>query len=260
MNVMHREKVRSAFSAACDYDRHAHVQRLVARRLATRIAALPLPPSPRVLELGCGTGFLTQALIERGIGGEWLITDIAPAMVERCRARVGDAPGRRFEALDGEYGSPDCDEGFDLICSSLTTQWFDDQETALARMLRWLAPGGQCLFATLGAGSFAEWRQAHEREGFDPGTPAFASLRYLLAMLPDAQCGPLHVERFVETHDGALDFMRSLRAIGADTAARRHRPLDPAAMRRVMRNFQDDGGSVTYEVVTCHYGHGLLHP
>jgi len=252
MNVVHRRQIAEAFSAAGDYDRHARVQRLVARRLAERIAALPLPDAPRILEIGCGTGFLTEALIERKPRAEWLITDIAPEMIERCRARIGEAPGRRFAVLDGEYGTPD-DGGFDLICSSLVMQWFDDHAAALSRMLQWLAPGGRCIFATLGAGSFAEWRAAHAAEGTEPGTPRFPSSTEFAAMLPETQSRPPEVERHVERHDSALDFMRSLRAIGAHTAARKHRPLPPSTLRRVMRNFEAAGGAVSYEVVTCHH-------
>lgn len=241
----HRRQIERAFAAASDYDRHARVQRLVARRLAMRIAALPLPSSPRILEIGCGTGFLTEALIEQGIGGEWLITDISPEMVDRCRRRVGEADDRRFAVLDGEYGTPDAGP-FDLVCSSLVMQWFDDHHAALDRMIGWLTPPGHCIFATLGAGSFAEWRAAHTAEGLQPGTPRFPSAEELSAR---------EVERYVERHDSALDFMRALKAIGAHTAARRHRPLQPSALRRVMRNFEKAGGTVSYEVVTCHHRH-----
>lgn len=242
MNAIHRRQVVEAFSAAADYDRHARVQRIVARALAARIAALPLPPAPRVLEIGCGTGFLTEALIEHGFATDGLITDISPEMVVRCRARVGEGGGRRFAVLDGEYGTP---EGrFDLVCSSLAMQWFDDHASAFARMRDWLLPGGQCIGTTLGAGSFAEWRRAHAAEGLEPGTPDFP---------PAESLTPQHIDRYVDKHDSALDFMRSLKAIGAHTAARRHRPLPPSALRRVMRNFEADGGAVSYEVVTCHY-------
>lgn len=242
MNAIHRRQIERAFSAAADYDRHARVQRLVARRLAVQIAELPLPPRPRILEIGCGTGFLTEALIEHGLGGEWLITDISPEMVERCRLRVGEGDDRRFGVLDGEYGMP---EGqFDLVCSSLAMQWFDDHASAFIRMSEWLTPGGHCIVTTLGAGSFAEWREAHASEGLEPGTPAF---------LPAESLGPQRIDRYVESHDTALDFIRALKAIGAHTASRQHRPLLPSALRRVMRNFEAGGGAVSYEVVTCHY-------
>lgn len=251
MNAVHRRQIERAFSAASDYDRHARVQRLAARRLADRIAGLALPERPRILEIGCGTGFLTEALMARGLAGDWLITDISPAMLERCRRRIGDAPDRRFALLDGEYGDPG--ESFDLVCSSLALQWFDDQLAAPARMLGWLVPGGHCLFATLGGGSFAEWRAAHAAEGLRSGTPEFPAATAFAGVLPGDQAAPPDIERHVESHAGALDFMRALKAIGAHTAAHRHRPLAPSDLRRVMRNFEAGGAAVSYEVVTCHY-------
>lgn len=240
-------RIASAFAQARDYDRQARVQRAVAEALADRIAALPLPPAPRVLELGCGTGFLTQALIARGIGGVWQVTDLAPAMVERCKARVGETPQRRFATLDGEYGTP-AGGPFDLVCSSLALQWFDDGPAALARMAGWLAPGGHCLVTTLGAGTFPEWRAAHAAEGLEPGTPAFPPAS-AFAALPGLS---LSVAHHAEQHADARGFLHALKDIGAGTARGGHRPLPPAALRRVMRRFEQAGAVATYEVVTCH--------
>lgn len=242
MNAIDRQQIARGFSAAADYDRHARVQRLTARRLAGRIAQLKLPASPRILEIGCGTGLLTEALVELGLGGEWLITDISPDMLDRCRRRIGRGEGRRFAVLDGEYGDPG--ERFDLICSNLAVQWFDDQQAAFARMRQWLLPGGHSIHTTLGAGSFAEWRSAHAAEGLEAGT---------LAFVPAERLSPLTVERHVERHGDALAFMRSLKAIGAHTARRGHRPLPPERLRRVMRNFEAGGSTISYEVVTCHH-------
>lgn len=242
-----RERIARAFAAAPDYDRRARVQRLVAQGLAARIAALDLPSGPRVLEIGCGTGFLTQALIDRGLGGTWTVTDVAPKMVERCRARIGEGPDRRFAVLDGEHGTPD-NGPFDLVCSSLALQWFEDAPAALARMREWLAPGGHCMVTTLGPGSFAEWRAAHEAEGLAPGTPDFPAVEAFAALAPES----LHVETHVERHDNARAFLQALKAIGAGTATPHHRPLPPAALRRVMARFEEAGSAVTYQVVTCH--------
>lgn len=242
-----RKRIARAFAQAPDYDRQARVQRLIAQGLAERIRALDLPREPRVLEIGCGTGFLTQALIDRGLGGTWTVTDIAPEMIERCRANIGETTSRHFAVLDGEHGTP-AGGPFDLICSSLALQWFEDAPAALLRMGEWLAPGGHCLVTTLGPGSFAEWRAAHEAEGLTPGTPDFPPVEAFAAIEPAG----LHVETHVEGHEDARAFLRALKAIGAGTAAPRHHPLSPRQLRRVMARFEAAGSAVSYEVVTCH--------
>ncbi|MCB2059329.1 MAG: methyltransferase domain-containing protein [Novosphingobium sp.] len=253
MNVMHRHRIGAAFSAADEYDRHAPVQHIVARGLASRIAVLPLPSRPRILEIGCGTGFLTEAIMAQGMEADWYITDISPQMLQRCRKRVGEAPDRRFCLLDGEYGEPEEMATFDLICSSLAMQWFDDQGAALSRLLGWLRPGGHCIFTTLGSDTFKEWRAAHRLAGLHPGTPDFMTVAQIAAMDPGSAQEPPNILRYVEHHDSALHFMRSLKAIGASTARDRHRPLKPAQIRKVMRNFETGGAAVTYEVATCHH-------
>lgn len=249
-----RQRIRAAFGGANDYDRHSRVQRDVAQALAETIAALPLPMAPRILEIGCGTGHLTRALYDRGVRGQWLVTDIAPAMVERCHRRMGDAAGMNFAVLDGDADQPAIHETYDLICSSLALQWFDDPETAVRRMLGWLAPGGTLAFTSLLEGTFREWREAHAATDQIAGTRPLAGRKVYDDLLPEAQLRPHRVFRLTERHDHARAFLRALRAIGADTPAPAHRPLGPGAMRRVMREFAARGGSVTYEVIECLYG------
>ncbi|MCB2076566.1 MAG: methyltransferase domain-containing protein [Novosphingobium sp.] len=248
-----RRKISAAFSAAEEYSRHASVQRKVALDLADRIAALPLPRQPRILEIGCGTGFLTEAAIERGVRADWLVTDISPEMVERCREKLAHSAKCRFAVLDGEFGEPDGEKGFDLICSSLAFQWFDDVACAIDRIVGWLAPGGHLLFTTLVSGTFAEWQAAHVLAGLEPGTPRFSTVGQLSTVMPDMRQEPIVVMQHVEQHANALEFLRTMKAIGAHTASARHRPLGPASMRQVMRNFEKAGATATYEVATCHY-------
>jgi len=234
--------VVAAFDRAADYDRHAVVQQSVAKALADRIVTLPLPPAPRVLEIGCGTGALGSALVDRLPRARWLMTDIAPAMVERTRSRFAERPAIRFAAMDGEH--PNTAERFDLICSSLAMQWFTDLAGAIARLRAQLTPRGKLAFTTLAAGTFIEWRRAHP--GLTSGTYDYPS--------PDDLAGlglEVAIEKYEVRHSGAREFLCQLKALGAATPRTGHRPLSPAQLRQVMARFEAMGAAVTYVVATC---------
>lgn len=252
MTLADRHRVEAAFNCAEEYSTNAGIQRPIAQRLASRIAKLDLPQSPRILEIGCGTGFLTQELMGQGLGGDWLITDKAPSMVDRCRKTVGEAAARSFATLDGEYGMADHKGHYDLICASMAMQWFDDLPAAVSRLLENLRPGGHLLFNTLASGTFKEWREAHHDTGQGDGAISFPTIASLRDMM--AKFGPVEfsVEHLPESHSNAREFLTRLKLMGAATARRDHRPLTPAALKQVMARFDDLGSHVTYEVVTCH--------
>lgn len=231
--------IARAFDAASAYDAHAVVQRQVADWLAERVVAVA-PPAPRVLEVGCGTGFLTGAALPRIDGADWLMTDIAPAMLARGLAKHPSARGR---VMDGEYPDLPGEAPFDLIVSSLAVQWFGELEASLWRLASWLAPGGRLLVTTLTDGTFAAWHEAHRAEGFAAGSPVYPAADRLMAT-------GWRVGRrtFTQRHNSAADFMRALRAIGAGTPRDGHRPIPPGAMRRIARRFEAAGAVATYEV------------
>ncbi|MFC3173816.1 methyltransferase [Novosphingobium bradum] len=250
-SLARRARIGAAFAAAGEYDRHARVQHQVAERLALRIGACALPRRPRVLEIGCGTGFLTAQLVRHLAGGSLLVTDLARPMVERCRARIGEAPGRTFRVLDGEHGEQPPEAPFDLITASLAFQWFDDLACALARLAGWLAPGGVLAFTTLADGTFAEWHEAHAGLGLVAGTPAFPDVMTLSAMVPPGLRREIMLQTITEPQGSARAFLHGLKAIGAGTAAPGHQPLAPGALRRAMARFEKAGAMATYEVASC---------
>jgi malonyl-CoA O-methyltransferase len=243
------QRIRRAFdTAASSYDAHAAVQRVVARRLAERIAALPLPERPRILEIGCGTGFLSAALRERLGPAEWTLSDLSPAMLAACRARLGAPEDVAFRVMDGEHPDLDPGQSFDLICASLAFQWFEDLQGALGRLAVHLAPGGWLAFATLAEGTLQEWRAAHEALGLTSGAPDYPSPDALASLAPAPLRGRIHDERLVQVHAEGLAFVRGLKAIGAGCAPEGHRPLPAAKLKRALATFEAGGAAATYHV------------
>lgn len=245
-----KARIAARFGAASpNYDAASGLQKEAALRLARRVQALALPAAPRVLEIGCGTGHLTRALAP-AIGGEWTVTDIAPAMVEECaRCCAGTGIAARFAVLDGEH--PDLAAGgFDLIVSSLAAQWFEDLPGALAAWSRLLAPGGCIALATLGHGSFAEWRAAHAEVGLAAATHEYPDAAGLARGFPPDMEVTVAEEALTEPFAAPIEFLRRLRAIGADTPAAGTRPLSAGQLRRVMKALTRQGAaSIGYHLL-----------
>lgn len=228
----HKSRIAKRFAdAAADYDAHSPVQREAARRLAARVKNLNLPAAPRVLEIGCGTGHLTRELLP-ALGGTWFVSDIAPAMVTACRGQLG--PVANYIVMDGERPAV-ANGGFDLILASLATQWFADLPAALAALAPLLAPGGRIALATLGAGTFAEWRAAHEIAGVKAATPEYPDAAALQRAFPAGLKVEVAEEDFAAPLAEPLEFLRGLRRIGADTPAPGARPLAAGRLRQVLR-------------------------
>ncbi|CAK0764578.1 malonyl-CoA O-methyltransferase [Azospirillaceae bacterium] len=237
-------RIARAFSSADAYDQNADTQLLVAERLAERISAVYVTPPKRVLEIGCGTGFLSQRLRSLFPESALVLTDMAPAMLERARLRVGEGP--LYREMDGEAPNPEIGAAFDLITSSLVFQWFQDLPSALVRLAGLLAPNGRLMFATLGEKTFGEWREAHLALGVSCGLavyPAFESFPWPLGA---AWRGD--EELILRSYSSGRAFVRMLKSLGAGEPAVGHRPATPGEFRRLLASL-DGGLSVTYHVI-----------
>ncbi|MGE3474495.1 MAG: methyltransferase domain-containing protein [Rhodospirillaceae bacterium] len=243
-----------AFGAAAEtYHSAADVQREVASRLARRIAALTLAPRPRVLEIGCGTGFLYQALAPDLKDASWLLTDLSEAMVRRARSGpagnpTGNPAGNkaRFTVMDGER-PPFAAGGFDLICASLVFQWFEDLPGTLSKLTDLLAPGGALAFTTLTAESFPEWREAHHELGARAAVRGYPTVRELARMIPKSAYVDLEAEAVARSYRNAHAFLAHWKEIGTHVPDAGRPPLTPGTMRKLLRKF-DRGITVTYHV------------
>ena len=241
-------RIKAAFGGARRYDEAAIVQRGVAEALARRIAAAARPPQPAILELGCGTGFLTRAVSEAIGPARWTVSDIAPEMVARTRAALGLAAD--YRVIDGEAVDPSLGP-FDLIISSLAFQWFANPAAAIRRLSLLLAADGLIAFATMAAGSFAEWTAALDAEALPRGTPAYPDRAALTALAPEGFTADVEIVDMPELQPDARSFLRRLKAIGAGTPAESYLPLPAAALRRAMARFDAGSRTVTYRIGFC---------
>jgi len=248
---------RSFDAAASTYDSHAPVQRRAARELAKRIANIQIPGRAKILEIGCGTGFLSTALCKRFGAANCLFTDLAPAMTRRCGVKLARRGKVSLAVMDGEL--PAVGPVFDLVASSFAFQWFFDLPSAISGLAACLRPGGSLAFATLGKESLAEWRELHDRAGL-----AFAGLTVpghaeLLQIAQRAGLvGSISEEKIKRRYRSALAFLQELKSLGA--TAPTGRAPGAAQLRSLLRQ-AEDGFTVTYHVLyACLAAPGAVGP
>jgi trans-aconitate 2-methyltransferase len=99
-------------------------------------------PGGRAVDLGCGPGELTAELHRRTGAAETLGIDSSDAMLAKAAPHAEG--GLRFERGDIAAFGPA--EPFDLVFSNAAYHWLPDHPELLARLTRYVKPGGQLAF------------------------------------------------------------------------------------------------------------------
>ena len=146
------------------------------RRIAGDVVATAPGPG-RILEVGCGPGWLSIELARRD-GLEVTGLDLDPAMIERARAHAAQAelagPGAdpRPSFLVGDVAAlPFGDASFDLVVSTFSMHHWADRSAGLAEIARVVRPGGRVLIWDLRAGSVPFHPKKHRSADHVAGSP-----------------------------------------------------------------------------------------
>ena len=124
----------------------------IADRTAT-IALQAVPSPQRILDVGCGTGYLLRELAERAPEAIALAgIDPAPAMIDTASKLPHDAR-LTFLSGVGAENLPYLDETFDLVVSSTSFDHWSDQCAGLRECARVMRSGGQLVLVD----QFSAW-------------------------------------------------------------------------------------------------------
>ncbi|MGH8971935.1 MAG: class I SAM-dependent methyltransferase [Acidimicrobiia bacterium] len=131
---------------------------------------LELRGHERVLDAGCGTGRVTEALRDRLPDGRVVALDASPSMLAEARSRLGDD---RTEYVLADLGRPlPLDEPVDAVFSNATFHWVLDHVALFTHLAAVLRPGGPLVAQCGGAGNIASVLEALRRTGH-PGPHPF---------------------------------------------------------------------------------------
>jgi trans-aconitate 2-methyltransferase len=140
------------------YDRISAPQHAWGREVLER---LPLKGDEAVLDAGCGSGRVTELLVERLPRGKVIAVDASPSMVAAAKERLGQrADVRVMDLEDLELERP-----LDAILSTATFHWIPNHERLFSRLHAALRPGGRLVAQCGGEGNVRGTRTAAEAVG-----------------------------------------------------------------------------------------------
>jgi len=216
--LLDKAKIRQSFSAASHtYDHYAELQREVAKALLASFSDVTVKGI--LLDLGCGTGFLTAELLDSAPHSDFkaiVALDIAMPMLQTARSKLAEQKKARYICADAER-LPIAGQSVDAVFSSLALQWCRNPESFFADIRRIIKPGGRLVFSTFGPETLQELKNAWAEVDSYCHVNEFYSEEQLIQFLQGAGFEDLQIIRknYRPSYASVMDLMKELKSIGA---------------------------------------------
>ncbi|HIE40910.1 MAG TPA: malonyl-ACP O-methyltransferase BioC [Thiomicrorhabdus sp.] len=274
---INRQHIKQHFShAAPSYEEAAVLQKVIAERMDERLELTTLK-TQTILDVGAGTGFLTEKLIARYPHANLFAIDLSLSMLQQAHPRLQTA---RFPwlgtnilcktaatAINADaYQLPFANQSVDLITSNLMLQWCDDLDAVFQEFRRVMRPEGLLMFSTFGPDTLKELRHAWKTA--DPEQEhvnQFIDMHDIGdALIRNGFGQPvMDIELFTLTYDQPINVLKDLKAIGATHANQQRRQglMGKHRFKTMLNAYetfrQNTKIPATYEVV---HGHAWASP
>lgn len=192
------------------YEDNAVVQKLIVEHLAKLLKEC-VPQASRTLEIGCGTGLLSEKINGLWNRNQLYVNDLVGLMCDKTLNRC-QLPACR--GIKGDIEKMALPGMFDLIVSASTFQWLVRLRAAFGKFAAHLVPQGWLVFSTFGEDNFKELRQITGK-GL-----AYKSIEELEKLLRPA-FELVHVEEQRQTlaFSDPLEILRHMKRTGVNISA-----------------------------------------
>jgi ubiquinone/menaquinone biosynthesis C-methylase UbiE len=236
---MFKRRVATNFDlAAPHYDSYAFMQKLAAEQLLTLIANISKPHT--VLDVGTGTGHFALLVHECFPSAKITLNDVSECMLSIAQKKISQKTKRYMG--DAEVCIFPC-APYDLITANLVLQWFSSPTDGLKNLLR----QGKTLALSIPlAGTFSDWRLAHEKLQITRLLHCFPTKQSLLDTLYETKARPIVVTNTSHVfHMSVQEFHRHLKGVGANSSLH---PYSISHLRSLIDMFPR-GLKVNYEIM-----------
>lgn len=207
--------IRRAFAAAAaSYDGVAALQRRVGEQLLSKHLSASLKGT--IVDIGCGTGFLTERLAQCAGYRQLLALDLALPMLKMARMKLAARHAVQYLSADAEC-LPLRDQCADWLFSNLALQWSRDLPALSSELQRVLKPEGRLVFSTFGPQTLQELKAAWAHADAYTHVNAFHGQEELHTALHQAGFTRVRIcaQTAVNRYASPLALMRELKNLGA---------------------------------------------
>ncbi len=248
-----KEKIRQSFSAAShSYDSMAALQRSVGVDLLSKVKTKGVTET--ILDLGCGTGFLTGELPALFDCKNILALDIALPMLQLAKQK-NQQNKVNYLCADAEK-MPLADASIDQLFSNLALQWCQQLPDVLRDFKRIIKTKGQLVFSTFGPATLQELKAAWAEVDDYSHVNEFYGQRQIEQFLLEAGFSITTVESVVyhSAYANVMELMKELKAIGAHnvTAGRNKKPTTRLQLQKMIDIYEkqhSQGIVASYEII-----------
>lgn len=135
------ERIRSEFNRWASAGRGDDMEHEHATIAAGMLVQMEFRPDDKILDLGCGAGWLAALLVEKVTEGQVVGMDVADDMVRRARKKYVDQPRLMF-VIAGAEDIPWDDNFFNKVISIESAYYWPDPLQGFREIHRVLQPGG----------------------------------------------------------------------------------------------------------------------
>ena len=229
VNLHDKALIKKRFARHIDsYEIHATIQRTIAEVLASKTAGLLPDPCNSVLEIGCGTGFFTRALLEKTRIHQLYLNDLVEEAVDyTAKKLLSQDPDLHVFSIPGDAESVCFPQNLDAMVSASAMQWFDDPASFFRKISRNLSTGAGLAFNLFGSDNLY---QVKELTGSGLDYPSPENLKKWL--LPYFEIKEISEQWIHSEFASPMEILRHLQQTGV-TGTRNFRWT-----RETLRNFE----------------------
>lgn len=226
--MINKKTVANNFSKSSkNYDKYAIIQKHMAKKL---IEHLDEDSYGNILEIGCGTGILTDYILDKNLFSILDLCDISSEMLQKVKKKYKD---KINSYILGDIEELELNQKYDLIISNASFQWFNNLEKTLEKLLKALNPGGLLLFSTFGEKTYREleisFKILGEKYKYSQDFPKFSYFKN--------KGYKVYEEILEEEYKSLMDFFKAVKGVGASSAETDKKPITKNIIKKVEEEY-----------------------